>query len=329
MPRRKSTPPSSFDLFLDTVCNTFGGVLFIAILIAIQIRQTAEQPPPEACSPERIAELARRADELVVEIESATMLMETVRKTMPEPVDEKDKKLVTAYSELLEKKDEIVSKKSELTRDGLKQFRENAELEQRLKKIEDKLEELKETEARLAKIVQELQSEQRNLEQKTDDMKAIAARLEAETTNKTDRVRDKNDPDKNSRKEELFLPKMQDSGSLRPFYLVLRYNRLYAVVDRGDFTDTGPRGKDLGVPKRSRGFVVEENDTVKRKIRDLFRLVLPNTHYIGIFVYGDSVDVFYVIRNAATEAGFRYELIPTTDDAHWSFGEGSGSTQIQ
>lgn len=323
---RRQNTQSSFDLFLDTVCNTFGGILFIAILIAIQIRQVEAPPSPESCSPERIAELLQRAEEISIEIQSAVVLLETVRKTIPEPIDENARNLVATYSELLADKNSLVTKKSELTQDCLAHAQENADLERDLKKIEEKLQQLEARESRLTQTVQDLQNRQRDLQRKADDAKKLLSDLETEVAQKTDKVQDKHDPDKNSRKEELYLPKMQDSGHLRPYYLVLRYNRLYIVEQRDDFNY---RGNMLGVPKRDRGFFVDESDIAGRKIRDAIRMQSPSRNYIAIFVYGDSVESFYAVRDILISADFRYELIPSPDDTPWSFGSGPGSAQIQ
>lgn len=323
---RRQNTQSSFDLFLDTVCNTFGGILFIAILIAIQIRQVEAPTAPESCSPEQIAELLHRADELVIEIQNAAVLLETVRKTIPEPIDENERNLVAVYSELLDRKNALVAKKSELTRDCLACARENAAMERDLKKIEEKLRQLEAEEMQLAQEVQNLQNEQRSLQQKAESTKNLVSELETEVARKADKVQDKDDPDKNSRKETLYLPKMQDSGHLRPFYLVLRFNRLYVVERRGDFNY---RGNMLGVPKKNHGLYVVESDAVRLQIRGYIRSCSPSGHFIGIFVYGDSVDSFYIVRDILIAEGFRYELIPSPDDAPWSFGGGSGSTQVQ
>ena len=40
--RRKKNPQAGLDLFLDIVCNTFGGILFIALLIVILTRMIAQ-----------------------------------------------------------------------------------------------------------------------------------------------------------------------------------------------------------------------------------------------------------------------------------------------
>ena len=324
--RRRRNTQSSFDLFLDTVCNTFGGVLFIAILIVIQVRHTVEQPAQKTCSPEQTAELLQRMEELAAEIESATVLLESIRKTMPEPTGEEDHQIAATYSELLEKKNDYVAKKTERTRNYLAQVKENADLTQLLNEIKAKLDERKNTESQLTQTIQSLQSEQQALEQKTNEQRNLVRSLETEVAQKTDRVRDKQNPDNHSRKEELFLPKLQDAGQLRPFYLVLRFNRLYVVENRDDFDYNL---NFLGTPKKSRGFAVDDMDVVKRQIRNTFQSKSPAVNYIGVFVYGDSVDSFYIIRDEIVGAGFRYELIPSPDDAPWAFGAGNGTTQIQ
>ena len=313
---------------MDTVCNTFGGILFIMILVAIQVQETVEQPPSETCSPERMAELVQRAEELVNEIESAMLLAETIRKTLPEPSSENDKQLAATYSELIEKKNGIVAKKSSLTNDCMAQAKENADLERLLSEIEKKLEELNALEAQLTQTVQQAQSEQRDLERKTDDLQGRIDKLKDEVAQKEKQAKDRHDPDKNTRREKLILPKMQDSGSLEPYYFVLRFNRFYNVLSDFDYEfKYGTRY--LGRPKKNHGFPVNDSDAVKRQIRSAFQGLSPGKHYIGIIVYGDSVDSFHVVRDIIIDAKFRYELMTSLDDKDWPFGSGSGSTQVQ
>lgn len=40
MRRRRRGPGSSLGLLLDTICNTFGGVLFVAMLLAVLLQTT-------------------------------------------------------------------------------------------------------------------------------------------------------------------------------------------------------------------------------------------------------------------------------------------------
>ena len=45
--RKKQGPEDSFDLFLDTITNTFGGVLLIALLIVLLIRENNQSQPQD------------------------------------------------------------------------------------------------------------------------------------------------------------------------------------------------------------------------------------------------------------------------------------------
>ena len=44
MSRRRASRQDSLELLLDTICNTFGGVLFIAILVVLLLQQTGGSP---------------------------------------------------------------------------------------------------------------------------------------------------------------------------------------------------------------------------------------------------------------------------------------------
>jgi hypothetical protein len=74
MSRRKRTADSSLELLLDTICNTFGGVLFLAILICVLLRMASplEQLVAEhdRTTPEEMQALELQLDALVAEIET-------------------------------------------------------------------------------------------------------------------------------------------------------------------------------------------------------------------------------------------------------------------
>lgn len=58
MKRRPLAPADSLELLLDTMCNTFGGIILIALLVALLSRNSgtpAEAPPSQALYAQRIA----------------------------------------------------------------------------------------------------------------------------------------------------------------------------------------------------------------------------------------------------------------------------------
>jgi hypothetical protein len=53
MSRRRRAPASSLDLLLDTICNTFGGVLFIAILVVLLLQMSGQSGANSAIDAEK------------------------------------------------------------------------------------------------------------------------------------------------------------------------------------------------------------------------------------------------------------------------------------
>lgn len=84
MSRRRGPEDSSLELLLDTICNTFGGILFLAMLVSLLLTQTqrrteaaaAKADPRPALSPADITRLERRIDVLREEAERIDGLLE-------------------------------------------------------------------------------------------------------------------------------------------------------------------------------------------------------------------------------------------------------------
>jgi len=82
MARRRSKPQSSsLDLFLDTICNAFGGIMFLSILIsvllqfrgndsAVQLDQPTISEAESQLTEDRLAKLQSERLELVATIAS-------------------------------------------------------------------------------------------------------------------------------------------------------------------------------------------------------------------------------------------------------------------
>ena len=70
MSRRRTRKQDSLELLLDTICNTFGGVLFIAILVVMLLQQTGGAPAIRApASPVELQSLASHLGSVVSDLE--------------------------------------------------------------------------------------------------------------------------------------------------------------------------------------------------------------------------------------------------------------------
>jgi hypothetical protein len=316
--RRRSSPSSSFELFLDTICNTFGGILFIAILIAIQIRQTEGriETPLESASPEKIAELQQKLENIVSEIESAKDLREIVRKTMPEPANEDAGNQLNRYNELTEIKTKKLAEKTELTEEYFTLNRQNVELEQKIKENESRL--------------QNYETEKETLETAIKEIKIDSARLEHTITTLKNNIDDltqkisQKESDKNTednlntkiRREKVSVTTLYDTEDYKmQAGFMLRYNRLYCVSNRSDFNFS--TDEFIGKPKPDHGIPLNDSAECRRQIINLLKHYTPASFYIAAITYRDSFDYFYIFRDIISEKGFEIQILPSSDNNIW------------
>ena len=322
--RKRRATASSFELFLDTLCNVFGGIIFIAILIAIQIKYTEGIiKPPEALSPEQVAEMQRELDQISMDIDISKVLFETILAAMPKPADPAELERAELFYKLSAARGSAISKETELLHQQLAMERELLDWEDKIKNVETLLRQ-KENERR--KIDNEIEIQQTQRERTN----ASAAELQSEIDNLNQQIARKEQnlasEDDQPRNEMIYLPRLRDAGDKRPVYFVLRFSRFYAVNNRDDFDYIG---NTLGTPKKNRGIPVDDMEESNRQILSLFRGNSRDTTFLSVFVYGDSADQWYIIRDLFVAAGFEYQLIPTQDDTPWVFGGRGGSAAVQ
>jgi hypothetical protein len=86
---RKAEEASSFDLFLDTVCNAFGGIVFLAILMALLIQtrsvvRSNERATDQAVSSDEMRDLLGQLDRLSAEHASLSVTLQGIPLTKGE-----------------------------------------------------------------------------------------------------------------------------------------------------------------------------------------------------------------------------------------------------
>lgn len=90
---------ASFELFLDTICNTFGGIVFLAILLAIMIQTrsivSTEQPDDRQATPDQIRSAVSELEALARE---QSELLDALA-LLPEPKADTEDREFTELSE--------------------------------------------------------------------------------------------------------------------------------------------------------------------------------------------------------------------------------------
>lgn len=286
MSRRRAAKQDSLELLLDTICNTFGGVLFIAILVVMLLQQTGKgvsPPPPVTVSPEKLHDLSQQITELTAELTR----LKANRESQVSIVDSFSTEEVR---ELIQRRRELAVKETEL------QVKANELLAQN---------------AKLAAHVEADRAENSKVKQDLDD--ALREKQQTQTVLENDRK---------SRTAEARLPIMRPPGARQEIGLVLRYGRLYVWhrydqfhnrqgLNTDDFVIVGEEeGGMLTAPKPTGGIPLDDSVSSKEAIRRLLRQFDPRTCYLVPIVRPDSFAEFARFRDVALELGFNYRLMP-------------------
>lgn len=284
--RKSNENDSPFDLFLDTVSNVFGGVMFLTLLAALLVLtrgasslDAPPQTPSEANVDARTVAMDIEATELA--IQSQQMLLKHLK------MDE-----------------DSIDKAVQL--ENLEQSVDQAEREAKL--------------AEQAIPRQQVEDQQRQQQ----DLSQQRARLEetlASEQDKRDRLRRASErtvkfrPLQRSNTFETVVV-------LRYGKIYLFKDRpLSTSFNEDDFFVTRQLGRVMTItPKPHRGEPVNEA-TVDQIIRRLSSSFPPSRFHVTIAVWDDSFGEFNTLRDAVVKAGYQYRTIPSDNTTELSFGE--------
>ena len=289
MSRRRATKQDSLELLLDTICNTFGGVLFIAILVVMLLQQPEDgaTPPPITVPPERIDELSQQMIELTTE----QTRLKANRESQIAIVDSLSTDEVRS---LIEHRHELAVQDSELRAKANELLVQNAKLAARVESDR----------AKNAKVTRDLEVA---LKEKQQSLTAL-------------------ENDRKNRTTEARMPVQLPPGARQEIGFVLRYGRLYVWhrydqfhnrqgLNTDDFVIAGEEdGGVVTLPKPTRGILLDGSASSQESIRRLMRQFDPKTCYLVPIVRPDSFAAFSHFRDLALELGFNYRLMPVEAD---------------
>lgn len=287
MRRRSRAPKDSLDLLLDTMCNAFGGIVLIAILIALLIESPGDESRKSAPSGREALEVSRKARELT-ELEAD---VSEIEKRWEENKD---------LLELLQKRNQLALA---LTSRQKTEALSTVELNERLgKALEMKslaLSEVATLSAELAAVEAKLNEQKRILELLENQMKELIS----------------------SRMSETHPPELRDASGGQ-YNLIVQYGEIYPVVDY-EFGDDGELygvmennssitwNGDTTIPIRGMGLKLgRDTETLKAMFRGisahnkLHKSQPSKRIYIVSFVYGDSFPIIDQLREMINEVGF-------------------------
>lgn len=293
--KRSEEDSDSLDLLLDTLTNSLGAIILVALLVALLVQTTSDSiKQPEVDDMASLESLSSELALIELKIESAqeqlSVLLENLSRFSDRVSVEQLEDVETALNELRREqtaKHENIQQITELNKEAVAMSADVNEKKALVKQKE-----------RIAKEVSRITDNRRKANQKLiESVEEMATAVEELTTTE----------------KQITLPKVTQSKK-RQFSVVIENGYLYSqlsdmVEDQtGLLRDDGRRyrllgGLDIGDPKSAREAVVSSFNTVS-----------PDVSYLAIFIWEDSFPFWEPIRRQLSAMGYRYQLVLLMDN---------------
>ena len=281
--RRRRLQTSSLDLFLDTICNAFGGIMFISILISILI-QMRGNPSDTPASKDGVTE-----SEALDKQEKVERLQQQIR-VLTETVSDRERLL---FNEESAESNALLARKEKLVEDL-----EKAQLAQQS---------LLGTTASKGIAIQKAQQDLQELEKRLKDARLAVSERSKELEESLDAV-----------ETTTTLPKVSNTlkGNL---WFAMRYGKLFLITDTEGDGDHGVNSKhasalDLGIGVQIRLKQAAGWDLDSAQDFSKFKRVLDNhsnsSTFISVAVFSDSHSKFTQLKAKLIEMQYDYDLLP-------------------
>jgi hypothetical protein len=302
--RRRRGDDSSLELLLDTITNTFGGILFIAILLSLMLRSTSRAVRETAVRSEPITAVEQaELESRVVDLQQDA---ETLRRRLaaaPQPGDsEADDSVLGKLSAAAAAVEQAVAKQAEAVQNTLECQREAATAEEQYEMLEQD-----------RKSVTERLAEAQN--------RLAAAHAEAAKLSEAALAIDR-PPGATEIEQTVGLP------SLRPSIksevgLYVRFDKIFMMHSWKNGERLGPNTEQFVIvtlpagegvrqaarPKPAAGMPVIAA-TIGADLGRLLQSFPPDRFVVSMVIFEDSFDVFQLIKAAIVQNGFEYRPIP-------------------
>jgi hypothetical protein len=287
MRRRRSEIPSSLELLLDTMCNTFGGIVFMAILLAVLLPRTLVTTQADPRTQEARIEIQRN------DLESENQALRAKLNELG--------KLSDTYARKLK------------AREADPRSREQSELAKTLATITA----ITAQRDRLAAELQEQGTLAAAQAQQTVNVRRAVAELEAQVAALKTRM----DAATRIEQRQFRLPQMRPT-SKTPLFLVVKRGKLFQVTKAGggsppsDFDGRFVEWRSDGTNawrfevKSAAGLDLSNARTCFRNLEPFSSQELRREYYLEFWVYNDSFPEFIRLKEQVCRRGISYNWSP-------------------
>ncbi len=302
MSRKRAATFDSLDLLLDTICNLFGGVLFIAMLVIILLNMTGEQATtqaPDAAAQEKLSAAQTDLAESQAELDGLRRAAREQEELAKKFADPRVRDLVTKSTQKHSSLASVTAThETNLLEAGKKQDDVNR-IATAMQAMEAALDKIKK---QLAAVDQQLKQEQQ--------LRTRTVKLPRQ---------------KVTTKEQIAY--LLKGGRL---FSYIRKDASGAIIrETGDTQETISAGITYLEPVTGGGTPVNSAGDTSGAVSARLAGWDPNQHFIAICVWPDSFEHFPVVRQILVEGGFEYQLQPFPADGKVSLGASATSNLVQ
>ena len=315
MSRRRAKQTSSLDLLLDTICNTFGSLVFLALLVSVLLSRTSRTPAQQsagtrpAVSTADITRLRGQLAMLEAEAQEQQEILENYRAAIEHFAPADTLQLIEELQKVQSDADQNKAAQAKLLMAAAGS--QAAAARARAAAVEAGRA-LAVARAEAAQVESELSAAKRErdgLDQDAAASKAAAAGVTVESTGRAP-------VERSTRKQE--------------FGILLRYGRLYLIhrqgangrsINQDDFVIVPGLVANVARARPGGGLPLASADA-QAGIRERFLPYPASVWYPCVIVHPDSFEDFHVLKNWMVANGYEYRLIPTDEEVSDSGGTG-------
>jgi len=290
----------STGLLLDTVCNVFGGIILIAILVALLAQETESQAPPDSVNDAKVQLLQRQLDRKMANI---AIQQERRSKLEQEWAKQNNPKTKTLVESLASSKQSLAELQTKLNRN-------RDELKELLILNSDTL--LEKIEQDLANARKESVQQEVNLNEMQSEFAALKEKEQALLAQRKDA--------KEQQTLRMRLPR-ERAITKSPVWVIVRHGKLYPTHLRSQSGnkilnkesikwDEGVIG-DKAFPIASKGINISANNTAwSRYLNSINRV----DEFLSFAVWPDSFAAFNFAKRQAVGLRIEYGWEPEPED---------------
>ncbi|MFN8706402.1 MAG: hypothetical protein ACK526_09035 [Planctomyces sp.] len=275
MKRRPFAPSDSLELLLDTICNTFGAVIFISILVAILVSRSR----PQGSQSESQDEITAFVDTQMQEIREAQQRRQILSLQLSQ-----QRELVDRFSS-----EESVKLAADIRNTTLNRARI-------LKDSAEALKSVTEAEVQAIQVAAEMRMRKQQLENLEKENKTLQQDLQHSIVVSSRTAR---------------IPQVRRTDKQSVAY-ILHTGRLFCATNElGQLDDVDCMIEDTGgvttlEPRPGAGIAVFATDD---QLKTRFQKVNNSKHFAKLFVSRDSFSHFLTVKDTLIELGLQYEVI--------------------